>query len=135
MSNLSGTVHERGLWNMRIAVIGILLIGLTACSQNLDNATDEEVLIASCMDDSYMSKQSLKLFGPTNKEWCNCQLGVIQETVSPEIYKQIASVIRKGESPHFMHASTLIGDHENDQANKEAVAAMEAWRPVCKPLR
>lgn len=124
---------------MRIAVIGTLLIGLTACSQNLENATDEEVLIASCMDDSDMSKQALKLFGPINKEWCKCQLGVIQETVSPDIYKQIAAIIRRGESPHFMHASTLIDDKVKGQAsgraNKEASAAMKAWVPVCKPLR
>ena len=112
---------------MRIALIGTLLVtGLTACSQ-----TDEEVLFAACMDSSDMSKQALELYGPTNKAWCNCQLNVIQTTVSPETQEQIATLIRSGDSPHFMNAASLI----SRQADDEASAAMKAWVPSCKPLR
>ena len=90
---------------MRIAVLGALLIGVAACSQNLDAATDEEVLFASCMDDSYISKQVLDQFGPIKPEWCKCQLSVIQDKVSSEVTKEIADLIRRGESPHFMNAA------------------------------
>ena len=120
-----------GAENMRIALIGTIIIGLTACSSNSEPATDEEVLIASCMDDSHMSKQALKLFGPINIEWCNCQLEVIQDTISPETYKQIATSIRSGDTPHFMNAASLI----SRKADDEASAAMKAWVPICKPLR
>jgi len=116
---------------MRIILIATLGLCLVSCGQNLDKMTDDEVFIASCMDDSYMSKQSLKLFGPTNIEWCQCQLTVIKTTVSPETRQQIATLIRDGESPHFMNAASII----SQKADKEADAAMKAWVPTCKPFR
>ena len=116
---------------MRIIFVAAVGLALTACGQNLKDATDDEVLIASCMDDSQMSKQALEQFGPTSAEWCKCQLGVIKRTLSLETTTQIASLIRDGESPHFMNAASLV----SRKADDEASSAMIAWVPECKPLR
>jgi len=116
---------------MRNVLIVTLMLGLTGCNQSEENMTDDEVLLASCMDDSHMSKQSLELFGPLNIEWCQCQLDVINKTMSPETLQEVVGQIRAGESPHFMHAASIT----SREADDEASAAMKAWVPTCKPLR
>lgn len=115
---------------MRIGLIVMLLIGLAGCQQTAAEMTDEEILFAACMDDSHMSKQSLKLFGPINKEWCQCQLNVLKTTLPSETHKEVATLIRNGDAKHVMNAANF-----SRQLDDELTSAMKVWIPTCKPFR